>query len=126
MAGRAQSRVSLPVAVTADAGVIEVRLSGEVDLAQAGALYAAAGSLNPRPGQTVLVDLTAATFVDSTVIAWLVGLADKAEAAGAQLVVTGAGGPVHRALHVSGVMEHLTVVGDDRPRAPLRLPARSP
>jgi anti-anti-sigma factor len=56
--------------------------------------------------------VTAATFIDSTVIAWLVGLANRIDAEGSHLAVVAGRGPVRRVLEVAGITRIVPVVDD--------------
>ena len=83
-----------------------------------------AAALRPKPGQTILVDLTTATFVDSTVISWLVGIAHRAAEARAGVVLLAGPGAVRRTLELSGVTRFITLA-EDAVQPAIRLSAGS-
>jgi anti-anti-sigma factor len=89
---------------------LELRLSGELDIARAAELDAAVAGLEPAAYGEVVVDLTGARFIDSTVIAWLVGLANRIDAEGGHLRVVAGPGPVRRVLEVAGITRIVAVV----------------
>jgi anti-sigma B factor antagonist len=60
---------------------------GELDLAVAAELEELAGALVPEPGERLVADLSGVTFTDSSIVAFLLRLAARAEARGASLVV---------------------------------------
>src|SRR5258705_13757373 len=68
-------------------------------------------------GDTVVVDLARASFVDSSVIAWLLRLSRRVEAGGGEFVVVVEHGAVRSTLEISGVCNLMTVFeqnGDGR------------
>ena len=68
--------------------VVEVPVSGELDLASAPPLRAALHEcIEAHPGAEVLVDLSKLTFIDSSGLGLLVGALKKARAAGGDLRV---------------------------------------
>ena len=83
-----------------------------------------AAALRPKPGQTILVDLTTATFVDSTVISWLVGIANRAAETRADVVVRAGPGAVRRVLEISGVTRYIPLA-EVAVQPAIRLPAGS-
>src|SRR3954447_12650560 len=82
-------------------GTASVVLRGEVDLALADELtHAITEGMSSR---RLVIDLTHATFIDSTVIAVLVAAHDRAAMASTDLIVVPGPGNVMRTLSVSGV-----------------------
>jgi anti-anti-sigma factor len=79
---------------------------------------AAAGlRANGAAATTTVVDLTRASFVDSSVIAWLLRLSRRVEGDGRDFVVLVERGPVRSTLEISGVSTLMTVFeqnGDGR------------
>jgi stage II sporulation protein AA (anti-sigma F factor antagonist) len=98
----------------------ELRLAGELDIASVGALERVAAQLAVGERDTVVVDLAAATFADSSFVAWLIGLSRRVDARSADMVVLVAPGRVRDLLQLTGVSRVLTVVedGDERARRP--------
>jgi anti-anti-sigma factor len=85
---------------------------GELDLAVTPLLEALAGALDPEPGAAVVVDLSGVTFIDGSVVAFLVRLSDRVHATSASLtVVAEPGGGVRRTLEVCGADAVVAVVG---------------
>jgi anti-anti-sigma factor len=85
-------------------------VDGEVDLAVAGILDDAARALEIAPYDVVVADLTGATFIDSSVVAFLLRLHTSARVRAARLVVVApAGGTVRRTLDLSGASRSLDV-----------------
>jgi anti-anti-sigma factor len=87
-----------------------IAVDGELDLASVGALSARFAGTRLEPGASVIVDLTRCAFIDSSVIAFLIGAEARTEAAGADLVTLVAAGPVQRMLDLAGVCDALTVL----------------
>ncbi len=88
----------------------QVTASGELSLDSAAALQEAAGHAGVDTAETLVVDLTAVTFADSSAIATLLRLARRAEVRGVHFVVLAAPGPVVRLLELTGVSTRLHVV----------------
>lgn len=80
-----------------------VVLIGEVDLTLAGEWSAALATLAEADPADVTVDLSAATFIDSSTLGSLVRLYREVTARGGEVVLTGVGGPVARALQLAGL-----------------------
>jgi anti-anti-sigma factor len=99
-------------------GCSQLSLAGELDLAAVAELDRAAAGLHTNGGgATTVVDLTRVSFVDSSVIAWLLRLARRVEGAGGDFVVLVERGPVRSTLEISGVCNLMTVFeqnGDGR------------
>jgi anti-anti-sigma factor len=99
-------------------GCSELSLAGEIDIAAVAELDRASAALHANGGgATVVVDLARASFVDSSVIAWLLRLSRRVEAGGGEFVVLVAHGPVRSTLEISGVCNLMTVFeqnGDGR------------
>lgn len=76
---------------------------GELDLAVAEELEELAGTVRPEPGERLVADFSSATFVDSSIVGFLLRLAERAEAGGATLVVIAQpDGNVRRTLRACG------------------------
>jgi anti-anti-sigma factor len=98
-------------------GCSQLSLSGELDMAAVPELDEISAGLRANGGGTVVVDLARASFVDSSVIAWLLRLSHRVEAGGGEFVVIVAHGPVRSTLEISGACNLMTVFeqnGDGR------------
>ncbi|AEV84144.1 hypothetical protein ACWT_3121 [Actinoplanes sp. SE50] len=95
--------------VQRDTATSTIALSGELDLAATATLNDLfAGQLAVDGIITVRVDLSAVTFLDSTVITTLIVARNTATAGNRQFTVTHAAGHVRRVLTVAGVLDTLT------------------
>jgi anti-anti-sigma factor len=95
-------------------GCSQLSLAGELDLAAVAELDRAAAGLQANGGgATRVVDLTRASFVDSSVIAWLLRLSRRVEGDGDDFVVLVERGPVRSTLEISGVHNLLTIFEQD-------------
>lgn len=113
---------------TNDTGLRVVAISGEHDLNTAPDLRARLDELI-EAGDPVIVDLTPATFVDSSILGVLLDARRRAQEAGIGLAVTQGDGAdaVARVLEITGLREELPVhddvesagaaLGDRRPAA---------
>ena len=101
--GRHDDQVTVEVA---DA-TVTVTLRGEIDTALAPRLADVASSADVA-GRTVVVDLAAVTFMDSTTIGFLLRLRS---AASGRVRVTNAGRFPHQLLRIAGVEHLFDVVG---------------
>lgn len=93
-----------------DAGVAIVTISGEHDLGTAPQLRGRLGELLDA-GTPLVVDLTPASFIDSSILGAVLEAHRRAGEGGAGLAVAHAGeaGVVHRLLEVTGLRERLPV-----------------
>jgi anti-anti-sigma factor len=96
-----------------------VTVYGEVDLATRDQLRDSLYTATAAPGvKRIVVDLTQTRFIDSSGIYTLVHGYQEALKAGIDCRVTGANGPVHRVLELTGVLDllqgtlHCQVVAD--------------
>jgi anti-anti-sigma factor len=87
-----------------------VTVAGELCLESSPSLLDAVSRAGVDTAQTLVVDLTAVTFADSSAIAALLRLARRTEANGVHLVVLAAPGPVVRILELTGVRERLRLL----------------
>jgi anti-anti-sigma factor len=77
-----------PVCTVTDVGTcVQVTASGELDLAAGNVLRDAAGRIVLAPGRVVVLDLTGASFVDSSVVHFALDLERRAADHRAGLVV---------------------------------------
>jgi anti-sigma B factor antagonist len=97
---------------TADGNVIEIALSGEVDLANADRLQdRILAAIDSSREADVVVDLARVTFLDSTGIAALLAGHHCAKERATDYRVVHARGMVHRTLDVAGVLAALSADG---------------
>jgi anti-sigma B factor antagonist len=91
-----------------------VEVSGEVDLHTAPQLRAVLGGLVGResPGESVVVDLTGVSFIDSTGLGELVGAHKAVQRRGDRLHVVATNDRVTRLLTLTGLDDVLEVHGD--------------
>jgi anti-anti-sigma regulatory factor len=89
---------------------VQLTARGELDLSTVGVLREAAGGVDLAPGRVVVLDLCGATFVDTAVVHFAVGLHARAAAHGCSLVVV-ARPPVRELFALAGV-EGVTIVAD--------------
>ena len=85
------------------------RLKGELDIARQAELDAiAAGGCRERGA---IVDMTEVTFLDSTVLTWLVRTKQTLEEKNRRLRVVAPGGVVTRLLSIAGLEGAIEVIG---------------
>jgi anti-sigma B factor antagonist len=90
--------------VSSSPGVL--RLSGELDLDAAPDIVTAGiAALEGPDTPTLLVDLDAVTFIDSTAIGALVRLSNAADDQGKHLTLTNVPARVHQVLTITGLTE---------------------
>lgn len=95
-------------------------VEGEADATRLEMLETAAKDAELEPDGILTVDLTKATFVDTSFIRWLVGLKRRLERPGASFVVIVSPGQVSDVFAMTGLADELTVVEDGvSPPAPL-------
>ena len=83
------------------------RLQGEVDLARQAELDAIAAAA--AESQVAIVDMTEVTFIDSTVLNWLVHVKQALEQRNGRLRVVALDGVVTRLLSIAGLGEVIEV-----------------
>jgi anti-anti-sigma factor len=100
-----------------DGGVVVIA-SGEIDLATSPELRKAL--LDPQANaKTVVLDLRAVTFIDSSGLGVIVGQQKRARESGDGFAVATAGASaVERILELSGLVRVLDIVGDPSERLP--------
>jgi anti-sigma B factor antagonist len=95
--------------VSCSGGTCVVALCGELDMSVRDEVAAVLLTELNRPGSTVLrADLSAVSFLDSTVIAVLVRVRSDAEAAGLSFAITNPRGAVRQVLDITGVLSVLS------------------
>ncbi len=90
-------------ALPARAGVLVVRVAGDLDLAATRAVSRVLVEQVPAGVSQILVDLTAATFLDASGIGALLAAHRAAAGRGQALRVSGASGLVRAVLEMTGV-----------------------
>ena len=104
-------RHALGARVSRHGRTAEISLSGELDLADRGALRrVAAEALADRRTEVLLVDMTAVTFFDSAVAHWLLEAHWQASAARTRVVALVADRDARALLSLLGVAGVVTVV----------------
>jgi anti-sigma B factor antagonist len=78
-------------------------LTGEIDMATAGELKAAADRSLLEPSSRVVLDFAGVTFCDSQGLSTLISLNRQASAAGSQLVLANIGDFMGRLLEITGL-----------------------
>lgn len=107
------SEFSLDIERQGDVAVIV--LVGDVDLRTCDQLSAAASALLNEV-KRVVVDLSRATFLDSSGLSVLIAARQEADRLARDFSIRGARGPVARVLHVAGLAEWLASdAGQPRP-----------
>lgn len=96
------------VEVTHDAGTMLVRLVGEIDAAALGTLEQVDGA---QSGESLVVDLSAVTFLDSVGVSFLVRLATQAREHGRSVVLREVPPAVAEVLALVGATELFDVRG---------------
>jgi anti-sigma B factor antagonist len=100
--------VNISASVNRSGGLATVVVSGEVDIASGPAVDEAIGEAVTADGvDTVLVDLSAVRFLDSSGISLLLRGRRLAGARAVAYRVIGAQGMIRQVLELSGVWEHL-------------------
>ncbi|HEX5497012.1 MAG TPA: STAS domain-containing protein [Mycobacteriales bacterium] len=113
--------MSVPAGITVDvravdAGVVELVVAGEVDLASAPVLNAAIKRAADEPGVAVLrVALAEVTFLDSVGLSVLVAGRNLAEERGLTFAVRHPSRQAHKVLGLTGLLEVLGVDPDEKP-----------
>src|SRR6478736_5007872 len=86
-----------------------VRLAGELDLASAGQFREC---LHHLIGQTVTIDFTEVTFMDSTALGVLVSTRQRSEIAGGELILHGVQPAQMKVFEVTGLADSMNFDGD--------------
>jgi len=88
-------------------GTAVLVVSGEIDISTAPALRE---HLQQFDGRTVIVDLTAMTFIDSTGLGVLVGALKRLREDGGDLVLRGPSRSARKVLDISGLAQIVTIL----------------
>jgi anti-sigma B factor antagonist len=86
-----------------------VTASGELDLAAAPQLSAILTMGVAGSSRVVVLDMTGATFIDSTALGVVIRSADELTSAGKRLFVVSPEGPVSRLLELTNLKQHFAV-----------------
>jgi anti-sigma B factor antagonist len=98
-------------------GVALVAASGELDLASVDELRTALRTAaTTTPSQSVVVDVSDVSFIDSTALAALLRSNDELSSNGVQMVMACPPGPVRRLLTMTSLDDRL-ILAPDRPGA---------
>ncbi|HWH15233.1 MAG TPA: STAS domain-containing protein [Miltoncostaeaceae bacterium] len=101
----------LRITVSAHGPLTVVALAGELDLEAEDAFRAALRDAE-RPGEVLVVDMSALDFVDSTGSRILIEAHGRARQRGGRLIVVSGTGTAHLLLARSGLDRYLTLVPD--------------
>ncbi|MGE5617332.1 MAG: STAS domain-containing protein [Candidatus Woesearchaeota archaeon] len=94
-------------------GVIVVKVTGEVDMSNAGELMAAILDATPNEALGCVLDFTSLSYIDSAGIHLLYRLGDNLRARGQTLrIVIPPGSPASDTLRLAGVKRHVDVVNE--------------
>ena len=94
------------------AAVWSVRAQGDIDIDHASALALRLDDVLDRGAKVVVLDLSAATFLDSSGLRVIVRAGDRLRDHDGQLIIEGASGAVSRVLEVTGLLEHYSAPDD--------------
>ncbi|HEY1688893.1 MAG TPA: STAS domain-containing protein [Solirubrobacteraceae bacterium] len=97
----------LAISSSLDAGVAEIALRGELDLASAPALEQELSNVERRDPQRVVIDLTGLGFIDSTGLRLLLQAQARASEHSRELLLRPGGDAVQRVFAVTGALEVL-------------------
>lgn len=97
----------LTLDVSSEHGRDVLRARGEIDLATAPLLESKLEEL--QTGGSVVLDLTAVDFIDSTGLRVILGADTRASEVGGALAIVAGPGPVTRLFDITGVRERLAV-----------------
>jgi anti-sigma B factor antagonist len=97
-------------------GVQLVAVSGELDLASVNELRAALATAVATRSQSVVVDVSDVSFIDSTALAALLSSNDELSSNGVRMVMACPPGPVRRLLTMTSLDDRLSLA-PDRPGA---------
>jgi anti-anti-sigma factor len=94
-------------------GVIVARITGEIDLSNAGTLRDAILEATPNDALGCVLDFTSLSYIDSAGIHLLYRLGDSLRARGQTLrIVVPTGSPASDALRLAGVKRHVDIVSE--------------
>jgi anti-anti-sigma factor len=101
------------VRVTVHEGVIVIRITGEIDMSNAGELRGAILDATPNDALGLVLDLSAVDYIDSAGIHFLYRLGDSLRSRGQTLrVVIPPSSPASDTLRLAGVKRHVDAVAE--------------
>lgn len=100
------------VAVDEDGPTTVITVAGELDLATSPTLQQACTAATERKPETLRIDMTGVTFLDSTGISVLVQTHKQLDAQGGTLVLYGLRDQTRRVLDVAGLAEFFRVADE--------------
>ncbi|MFY9264725.1 MAG: STAS domain-containing protein [Solirubrobacterales bacterium] len=99
------------VKASVDGDVTTVRVSGELDIATAEMLTETLEAIHVSTGRSLVIDLSAVSFMDSTGLRILIGANRRAGEDGYRLSIVTGDSPAGRVLELSRMDEHMHVIG---------------
>lgn len=98
------------VEVRVEDSLLIARLTGEIDLSNAGSIEEAISTAIPNHAKAIILDLTDLEYIDSAGIGLIYRLREKLQVRGQELkLVIGAGSLAADALRLAGVAPHLQI-----------------
>jgi anti-sigma B factor antagonist len=94
-----------------EAGTPVLAVTGEIDLSSAARFAQELATLVDDGSNTVRVDMSAVTFIDSSGVRELLAANREAEAAGTRLVLANPSAACRRVLEISGVLAEFAIEG---------------
>jgi anti-sigma B factor antagonist len=104
-------RDQLQIDVRREADRVILRLVGELDMANAPRLEDAIESVGPDSRTMVVLDLQQLQFIDSTGLRIILSARARSQERGQEFAITPGSQQVQRLLSVTGVSEHLRIIG---------------
>jgi anti-anti-sigma factor len=92
---------------------VHLRVAGELDLATAPTLHEELIRAEASSASLVVIDLTAASFIDSTGLRTLLEAHLRSQADSNRLRITGASDQARRLFRLAGLGDRLPLVGED-------------
>jgi anti-sigma B factor antagonist len=107
-----RAMASTPLTATSEPfeGGVRVRFSGELDIATAPRAEEEIRASEEQQPDTLAVDLSGLSFMDSTGLRLIVAAAARARDVGRRLIVVRGPDPVHRVLELTGLDSRLEIV----------------
>ena len=84
-------------------------ISGDVDLYNAGELRDTLAHLTERADETLIVEMSGVSFIDSTALGVLTGAAKQLRARGGRLVIASGDPRIQRLLEITGLLRVLSL-----------------
>ena len=98
------------VQLSLEGDVVIARLTGEIDLSNAGGIEQAIVVATPNQAQLILLDLSDVDYMDSAGIHLIYRLREKVQSRGQNLtLILSATSPAGDTLRLAGVMDHLDI-----------------